>query len=144
MALIGIAVLVLIIFGTMIVCQLINRKNERKEQLSKKIQEVEKRNRLITYFIHQLELAETLDDVFVLHIKIWANGLRNPNFGPDSCGMFRTDDILLMDKTEVYLGNIWGLWTKPLPCWEGDLENRATVLKQYKNLLISNLKTMIE
>lgn len=98
------------------------------------------KNELIPYFIHQLELANTLDEIFLLHIKIWANGIRNRNIGPDPYGMFRTDDILLMTKGEVYLGNIWGLNTGSILFWEQHPKELPTVIKQYKNHLISNLK----
>lgn len=100
------------------------------------------KNELIPYFIHQLELAQTLDEIYLLHIKIWANGIRNRNIGPDQYGMFRTDDILLMNKSEVYLGNIWGLNTGSILFWEQHPEELPTVIKQYKNHLISNLNAI--
>lgn len=96
------------------------------------------------YFIHQVEIAESLRDLYVLHIKIWANGIHNDNFGPDKYGMFRTDDILMMVPEEVYLGNIWGLWTKQLPYWETASEdNRSKVTEQYRNILLLNMKIML-
>lgn len=99
---------------------------------------------LIPYFIHQIELANSLNEIFILHIKLWANDIRHTSFGPNEFGMFRTKDILLMNKEEVFLGNIWGLHTKPLTFWETckDPDSVAMVIRQYKNQLISNLKAM--
>ena len=119
---------------------LIKRDNKRK----KKLREA-KINELIPYFISRVQTAETLNEVYMLHLQIWANGIHHPNFGPNKYGMFRTKDILLMRKEEVFLGNIWGLNTKSLPFWEKqDEQTRTIVLNQYKNQLISNLKTLIK
>ena len=96
------------------------------------------KNELIPYFIHQLELATSLDEIFLLHIKIWANGIRNRNIGPDQYGMFRTDNILLMTKGEVYLGGLCGLNTHNILFWEQHPEPIA--ISQYKIHLINNLK----
>ena len=97
----------------------------------------------LDYFIHQVEIAESLRELFILHIKIWANGIQHENFGPNQYGMFRTNDILMMVPEEVYLGNIWGLHTKPLPFWETQTsENQELVIKQYKTILISNMNNL--
>ena len=97
----------------------------------------------LDYFIHQVEIAESLRELFILHIKIWANGIQHKNFGPNQYGMFRTNDILMMVPEEVYLGNIWGLHTKPLPFWETQTsENQELVIKQYKTILISNMNNL--
>lgn len=121
------------------------RRDQKRIKASKEAKKQAKLEELVPYFIHQIELAETLNDVYIQHIKMWANGVRHPYFGPDEYGMFRTKDILLMNKEEVYLGNIWGLFTKSLPFWETqDTETQKLVLDQYKNQLISNLKTLIK
>ena len=122
---------------------LIKRDNKRK----KKLREAEKTktNELISYLISRVQTAESLNEVYILHIQIWANGIYHPNFGPNKYGMFRTKNILLMRKEEVFLGNIWGLNTKSLPFWEKqDEQTQTIVLNQYKNQLISNLKTLIK
>jgi hypothetical protein len=114
-------------------------RNKRKQ----KIREENKRNNLINkinYFLGELKSAKTLQEIYVLHIQIWASGIRNEYIGPNKYGMFRTDDILLMKPSEVYLGNIWGLFTKPLPFWELQLDNeRNIVFQQYRDTLVSNL-----
>lgn len=88
--------------------------------------------------------ASTLCKLFDLHKEIWNNGIRNRNIGPDRYGIFRTEDISTMKYSEVYLGNIYGLWTLPLPEWvdktEGNPSDLEIVTKQYKNLLLSNVE----
>lgn len=107
---------------------------KKEESNTKKIQ-------LISEFIDQLTKAEKLRDIYVIHIKIWANGIRHANFGPDPYGMFRTKDILLMTPDEVYLGNIWGLNTLSLTTWENQSpDDQKLVIKQYREHLINNLK----
>lgn len=111
----------------------IEKERQRKTKLLEKLD----------YFIHQVEIAKSLRDLYILHIKIWANGIRNENFGPDKYGMFRTDDILMMVPEEIYLGNIWGLWTKQLPFWETcSVNDQKLVIEQYQNVLLSNMKNM--
>ena len=114
------------------------KKIEKERQ--RKIKLLEK----LDYFIHQVEIAKSLRDLYILHIKIWANGIRNENFGPNEYGMFRTNDILMMVPEEIYLGNIWGLWTKQLPFWETCSvdDQKKLVIEQYQNVLLSNMKNM--
>lgn len=95
----------------------------------------------INYFIAEIRKVKTLSEVFILHIQIWASGIHSENFGPNEFGIFRTKDILKMKPEEVYLGNINGLWTKPLPFWEEcSEEDYNSVLNQYKSILVSNMK----
>ena len=135
---------VFVIFITLFICAKISAKREAKR---KKIEKEKQRKSTILnkldYFIHHVEIAESLTDLYILHIKMWANGIRHEHFGPDKYGMFRTDDILMMTPEEVYLGNIWGLFTKQLPYWETcPADEQRLVIKQYQNILISNMKAM--
>lgn len=114
------------------------RKKTEREKLRK-----EKLLNKLDYFIHQVKIAKSLRDIYMLHIRIWANGIKCANFGPDKYGMFRTKDILMMTPEEVYLGNIWGLWTKQLPFWETcSVADQQLVIEQYQNILISNMQVM--
>ena len=119
-----------------------------KHEIKRKKTEKEKQRKetilnKLDYFIHQVEIAKSLKDLYILHIKIWANGIRHENFGPDKYGMFRTNNILMMVPEEVYLGNIWGLLTKPLPFWETcSVDDQKLVIEQYQNILLSNMKTI--
>lgn len=69
--------------------------------------------------------------------------------------MFRTKDIANMIAEEVFLGNIYGLWTFPIPEWEKRKEEKYGAngfginpdiplynfpLNQYKQLLLQNLR----
>lgn len=118
-------------------------RKETKEATEKEEKETKRIQDLIPYFIHQVELAETLDDVFLIHIRIWGSGIHHENFGPDKYGIFRTDDIMTMSKTQVFLGNINGLWTETLPFWKGS-DNEQIVLNQYKRILISGLNALLK
>ena len=135
---------IFVILTVLCVVAIIQRKKQVKKAKAKK--EKAKKAKLLeklNYFIHQVELAKTLRDLYILHIKMWANGIRNENLGPDKYGMFRTDDILMMVPEEVYLGNIWGLWTKQLPYWEScSVNDQKLVIEQYKNVLLSNMKAI--
>ena len=101
--------------------------------------------------------AKTLMEIFDLHKELWVAGFQNANLGPDSCGMFRTESIPTMKPEEVFLGNIWGLFTKNIPFWEQSKKEGKTgggytiyeyltvyqiVLSQYKRLVSSNVKAI--
>ncbi len=104
----------------------------------------------------------SLFDVFNMHKKVWSEGFQNSNIGPDKYGMFRTENIEEMVPQEVFLGDIYGLFTKPIPFWE-EFKNEGKkgggyliyeyltvyqiVLMQYKHILtnnIENIKKMAE
>lgn len=125
-----------------IVLKYFKRRSYIKEQQSIKNQRI--KNKLIPDFLARLQSANTLLELYAIHIQIWANNIRNKNIGPDSYGMFRTHDILTMSPHEVYLGNIWGLFTYNIPTWQSfeDSELVKLVTKQYKDHLINNLKTI--
>ena len=107
--------------------------------------------------IHDVENGKTLTEMVTLHKRIWSEGFRNRNIGPDDCGMFRTKDIADMKPEEVFLGNIFGLWTFPIPKWEESRKSKETfgcngfgidphlkvydvIMEQYKGVLLSNVK----
>ena len=64
--------------------------------------------------------------------------------GPSLSGIFRCDNIETMRPDNVFLGNINGLWTNPMTLWENyrteEPQAYDTVLKQYKNQLISGVE----
>lgn len=65
-----------------------------------------------------LEEATSLSDLLEIHKEVYARGYNNKNLSPNPYGMFRTEDILTMSKDEVFLGNIYGLWTNNITFWE--------------------------
>ena len=68
--------------------------------------------------LRNLTQCITLGEVLEFHKQIWKDGYRNKNIGPCSCGAYRTNNIENMKPEEVYLGGIWGLFTKNIPFWE--------------------------
>lgn len=122
-----------------------------KETLEEEKQKYEKCKSLVGHFQEldeRIGASKTLEGVLDLHKKAWGLGYRNDNLAPCEYGMFRTQDISKMTPDEVYLGNIYGLWTFPISKWENQKsqmydENISVydvVLNQYKRILHSNVK----
>lgn len=111
----------------------------RKNKLNKEVESVDM-NSWIPTFVYRVKQAQTLYELYALHIQIYAffKG-KVPNINPDKFGMFRCDNILTMKPTDVYLGNTYGLLTKELPFWIGKPDEHI-VLNQYKYHLINNLE----
>jgi hypothetical protein len=101
--------------------------------------------------------ATSLLEVLELHRTAWSLGYQNTNLAPDSCGMFRCTNIEDMSPREVFLGNIFGLFTQPIPFWEKHkndglmpggfiiyqyLTVYQIVLQQYKEHLRSNIEAI--
>lgn len=108
-------------------------------------------------FIDTLAECDDLRTLLHIHKDIWGSGLRNKNIAPNPNGMFRTKDIKNMKAEEVYLGNIYGLWTFTIPEWEKEREHRIgsntwginpnitvyeLVTMQYRYHLLRNVKAM--
>lgn len=72
-------------------------------------------------YLYSIGKCNSLIDMMYIHKKLWNDGFQNENTRPCSYGFFRTKDIATMKTDEVYLGNIYGLWTHNIPFWE---ENR--------------------
>lgn len=109
--------------------------------------------------IEKIEKATTLRELLDIHKEMWNDGLRNINLGPNEYGMFRTKDIADMKAEEVFLGDIYGLWTHTLPFWEKKREEPFghnvlgippettlydLVMNQYRCLLRNNAKDIME
>lgn len=104
----------------------------------------------------KLQRATKLSDLLEIHKFAWQWGFRNENLAPCSYGMFRTGDIKDMTLSEIYLGNIYGLCTKPASEWDKCKENmtgngfgidefilcKDLIFKQYKDLLSSNFRSL--
>ena len=96
-----------------------------------------------------LREAGTLPGLLEAHKFLWSKGYRNDNLGPDKCGMFRCESIEKMGVEDVFLGNIYGLFTKTLRYWDNcedsmDLNGRSVRIKdviynQYARHLRSNV-----
>ena len=126
---------------------------------------IEECNKFLTWnnqgqqFLDAIGKAISLYRVLDIHRDAWGTGFQNSNIGPCAYGMFRTKDISKMTAEEVYLGGIWGLCTYNLPFWEKhkddkygcngfDIDKNTSlyelILNQYKNILTSNIKAMMQ
>ena len=76
------------------------------------------------------EIAQHLDISFIL----------------SSYGTFRAKSLDSCRMSDIYLGDIYGLWTKPLDYWVNcsDVEAVKTITNQFRNILISTLNFYIK
>lgn len=133
----------------------------RKEKLLKQRKEHERvcqRLQKADEFKKALERCDSLLKMIAIHKDMWNSGFQNKNIGPDECGYFRTKSIPDMKPDDVYLGDIYGLFTFPIPEWENNRNalygangfgiNPGTrtydlILQQYRQHLKSNLLAMV-
>lgn len=98
----------------------------------------DKRTTIQSYLL-LLPTVNDLHQLFDIHKALAKEGLTNNEaLCPDKYGVFRTQHIETMDENEVYLGNIHGLFTLPLPQWVGS-EEEPIIVNQYKRLIESGL-----
>lgn len=119
----------------------VKKQEKRKKSEMKALREKYLR---AAWFINEIAKAKTLNEVFILHIQVWANDIRNDNIGPCAYGIFRTQDILTMKKSDVYLYITEYSHTFTLTKLEKeeDKEIYNAGLKTYKNHLISNINAL--
>lgn len=96
------------------------------------------------------ESATSLPELIPIHKAVYSIletvdcPLQMAHLGPDEYGIFRSDSIPELNQDNCYLGNIYGLSTRPLRKWEEsrsmDPEAYRTVLKQYGGMISSNAK----
>ncbi len=133
-----------------------------KKQLQKQQQEMRQLKHIIKTaddFLQQLKACSDLEMMMNIHKDLWRSGIRNKNLGPNQKGMFRTEDILTMKPEQVFLGDIYGLWTFTIPTWEQQRENRygngaaqwglspditlyEIVCNQYRDFLMANVEAV--
>ncbi len=109
------------------------------------------------FYIQQIQQCQELRELLVLHRQLWKDGFRKGNVRPNMYGMFRTTNIAHMQAEEVYLGNIYGLWTFSIPDWERmkgkpvginawgipeDTPLGQIIAGQYRDILLSSMKAM--
>ena len=105
--------------------------------------------------LNDLYACNTLTDMMYVHKKAWKMGFKNDNLGPCPYGMFRCENIETMNEDEVFLGNIYGLWTFPISKWEkwkdktmagngwglpSETKVYDLIMNQYRSHLRSNFK----
>ena len=109
----------------------------------------------IDLYVPKVQECQNLYVMLELHKSMWNDGIRNTYLGPNQYGFFRCKDIAKMSPEEVYLGNIYGLWTKSIPQWEEVKDHKFGVnlygieadttiyqlmLYQYRFVLTSNMQ----
>ena len=106
-----------------------------------------------------IELAKGLVKLMDIHKMMWKLGFRNGNLAPCEHGMFRTKNIETMTEDEVFLGNIWGIFTNTVSFWNKHSDEKILcngfgispdtkvydlIVSQYKTLLRTNIESIEE
>lgn len=108
--------------------------------------------------------SNSLYAIMQQHRKMWADGVRHDNFGPDKYGMFRTDSIENLNLDSLYLGDINGIYVirkaslfeQPSFKYVGGAssviaddtkgkqltDDYIAICQQYKSRLLRNLRAM--
>ena len=125
---------VLLIAAAILIDTYYKRKNRRTTKLSQAYSYLHK----ITYECLSLEglycifreIIQDLDVSFIL----------------SPYGIFRAKTLDDCRMSDIYLGDIYGLWTNPLNYWikTSDKEAAALVTEQFKEALINTLNTYIK
>ena len=112
-----------------------------------------------TQLNEDLKRAKTLQDLIDIHKHAWQIGYRNSNIAPLEWGMFRCNSIPELTLDNLYLGDIWGLWTNPGTFWENHKDEKfgpngfgidetlpiyGFIMQQYRQLLRSNINSIAE
>ena len=107
----------------------------------------------------ELRRASSLQELINVHKHAWDIGYRSSGLSPCSWGMFRCDVISALTLDNLYLGDIWGLWTNPGTFWEehkdetmagngfGVDENKLVydlIMQQYRQHLRCNINAISE
>lgn len=134
-------IVALIIF---IIVGVIAKKNQEKKN---EINKLEYQIRQLNKFKDELMSHHTLEDTFKIHKQLGTMHLAwSITICPDKYGMFRTSNIATMSTDEVFLGDIYGLWTHSLTYWLSSENDEAVsiVTNQYYQQVLSGIKAEIE
>lgn len=134
-----IALLALIIF--IVVGVTAKKHQEKKDEINR----LEHQILQLTKFKGELMSHHTLEDTFKIHRQLGTMYLAwNPAICPDEHGMFRTSNIATMSMDDVFLGDIYGLWTLTfwLSCQDEDAVSKIT--NQYHKQVLSGIEAEIE
>lgn len=141
MVITGIALLALIIF--VIVGVMAQKNIKKKDEINKLEHQICQLNK----FKGELMSHHTLEDTFKVHRQLGAMHLAwSHAICPDKYGMFRTSNIATMSTDEVFLGDIYGLWTHSLTYWSSSKNDEAVsiVTNQYYEQVLSGIEAEIE
>lgn len=118
-----------------------------REHKIKKQRQTRRKINLLKEFRSDLIMNHTLEHTFSVHKQLGELELAwNKAICPNLYGMFRTKNIATMDITEVYLGNINGIWTKSLFYWYNceDQNTVSTITNQYYMQVLSGIDAEID
>ena len=133
-----IALLALIIFIVVGVMAQKNRK-DKKHMIEHQILQ-------LTKFKGELMSHHTLEDTFKIHRQLGEMHLAwNPAICPSQYGMFRTSNIATMSMSDVFLGDICGLWMHTLTYWLTCNDEDAVIIVtgQYYEQVLNGIKAEI-
>lgn len=106
-----------------------------------------------------LKRATTLQDLIDIHKHAWQIGYQSSNLAPCAWGMFRCKLIPELTLDNLYLGDIWGLWTNPGRFWEEHKDETMSgngfgidpnkkcydlIMQQYRQHLRSNINAIAD
>ena len=131
-----------------------------KEELAKQQFEQVRCQRIIDNangFLEELQECNGLRGLLYIHKQLWNNGFWCEKLSPSESGMFRTKNIMEMKAEEVFLGDIYGMWSFNIPDWEKEKEKGHKygantwgldpdvlvydlVVNQYRHVLMSGVK----
>ena len=141
MVITGIVLVALIIF--IIVGVTAKKNQEKKNEINLVAHNICQLNK----FKGELMSDHTLEDTFKIHRQLGAMHLAwSPAICPDKYGMFRTSNIATMSMDEVFLGDIYGLWTHSLTYWLScrDEDAVSKITNQYYYQVLSGIKAEVE
>lgn len=119
--------------------------SDKVERQRRLMADIRRRIAIAPDFLDAISKSDSLMGLYAIHKDLWGTGFKNLNLGPDEYGMFRTKDISTMTPDEVFLGNIFGLWTFTISEWEEhkkDKDSYGKVLEQYRGILRSNVESL--
>lgn len=112
----------------------------------KKSDKIRKANIKTAYaYLHALTYTElSLEGLYCTFKEITQH--LDISFILSSYGAFRAKSLDSCRMSDIFLGDIYGLWTKPLDYWvnSSDVEAVNTVTNQFRNILISTLNFYIQ
>lgn len=121
----------------------VERENKKKQV---RIDAIKSQLHKIKFYLNELE--ETVeydwDKLISVHKLLAKDDVLPKNCDVDEYGMIRAESIDQISKDNIYLGNIYGLWTFPIRTWETctDEQSKHLVWRQYYTLLYSNLQAL--
>ena len=106
-----------------------------------------------------LRRASSLQELINVHKHAWDIGYRNSGLSPCPWGMFRCESIPELTLDNLYLGDVWGLWTNTGKFWENHKEEEFginsfgieptkkiydLIMQQYRQHLRSNINSIAD